>query len=318
MLTRSQFGSVAGVLLFFGPLVLEVSVLRWRAHLTLGQNITRIGVHGNDVYFPLLLGAVLGLVLVKNRNEVSVRFRKKTACLNGLFFCFSFIVLNFMDLFPASVHMQGILFLLLLAVLGAIFTSVFVFHSFGELRLSYRRYGMAGLFPFVAALILVCYPPILEQFWPVLSYATARSSADILTLLGLPTELQSVGHSFVLWHPRMSASVNMGCSGLEGIFFFLFAFFVLASFKERLRSPIRFFLSLFIGLGWMFTLNLFRIVLFFCVAVAIEKEVADRAGAQFFEWAFHENLGWVIYLIGLVVFFRLVLPPRRRAMVDPA
>jgi exosortase/archaeosortase family protein len=265
-----------------------------------------MGVHGYDVYFPVLLGLGLGLLLLQNRFEIPVRLQKKMLCVNAFLFLLSFGCVTYVDKISFLGHslFSGVLIGLTTATLGC---SFFLFHSFRSLRTCYAKYGVGGIFPFLATFVLVTYPHVLEQFWPPLSASTAACCGWLLTRFGVPAQLSSTGERFMLWHPHFAASINMGCSGLEGIFFFLFALSVVASFKEKLREPPRFITALIVGLALMFVLNVLRISSFFSFAVFLENKVAQQQGEKFFEWAFHENIGWMLYFSSLFLFFEIFL-----------
>src|SRR5690606_32147405 len=137
---------------------------------------------------------------------------------------------------------------------------------------------------------------ILQQFWAPLAHLTAHTLAYSLELCGVNVLKVHVNHAMSLWTPHFSAIMVMGCSGLEGIFYFFFSYFLMGFLGEHPRWKLHPLLICGLGVMWMFALNTLRVLVFFLVAIQIETQVASGRGRKFYEWAFHENIGWVLYL----------------------
>jgi len=134
--------------------------------------------------------------------------------------------------------------------------------------------------------------------------ATGVAVHGVLSVLGLGVTRFGIKQKIGIEHPSMRVSIGMGCSGLEGIFFFLCAYLLFLFFLKERPTWKRVSLTIVGGIAFMFVLNVFRIVLFFAVALAINAVSVEPEGRAFFKWAFHQNIGWVLYFIGIALFLR--------------
>ena len=124
---------------------------------------------------------------------------------------------------------------------------------------------------------------------------------------------------FTLWNPDFAISMVMGCSGLEGIFFFLFTYCLVKLFGlEKENSLGKSFVVCCAGVTLMLVLNILRISFFFALSLFLERHYANNQGKAFCEWAFHANIGWFLYLAGLIVFFRTLTVIRSKGVFSSA
>lgn len=285
----------------------EVAWLHHAVHRAYGANNTVIGIYSRDVYIPFLIGIVMILIWLR-RDGVKLAWQPAWTVLNLISLTVALAVLTLSpSRIALGVSAEAEVAFLLSSALVAITTSLFIWIPPGQLVRRVRQHSGRGVCLALALWCLVAYPMILSWLWPTLSYATGRSVSELLALFGYPLRELSFGSSFILRHARFAASINMGCSGLEGIFFFLFTFFLTLSFRVTQTARTlwngRNLLMLLSGCLYMFVLNLLRVTAFFVFALYLEENYVDEAGRRFFEWAFHENLGWALYAPGLLLFF---------------
>lgn len=104
-------------------------------------------------------------------------------------------------------------------------------------------------------------------------------------------------------HPLFTVAIGIGCGGLEGIFFLLFALVLLYFVDRRKFTPTQWSLIAGIGVLYMYGLNIARIVVFYGISITAIKAAGAEAGVRAAIALFHSSIGWVMYSIGLVVFY---------------
>jgi exosortase/archaeosortase family protein len=299
-----------GALLVFAIPLLEIFWLRHCVHQAFGPNLLSLGIHATDIYVPLLLGAALVFYKLRQSNRLPLVWQARTGWLNALFLLLTTgLVQSFDRIYVSFAHAEILvsgIFLLAGLTFG---TSLFLALSPRTLREALRPYSYRIGYGFIAILGLIYYPVVLDRFWPSLSQATSTLCAIVLQLLGIPIVELTQGKVISLWHPRFCAEMVMGCSGLEGVFFFLFSFWLLQVFHTHKTTVERAVGLTLGGCLFLFALNVLRICLFFSAAVFLEKYVASQTSRNFFEWVFHANVGWILYAFGIHLFFQRFCRP---------
>lgn len=280
--------------------VVETWALRRQIHHSFGASVTQIGIHASDIYVP---AGVIGLVAfwaLQRKAPLTVMFRIHGLLLNGTLFFLSLALAASFASLPRTGFLIGIGIVALLLFCALTFSSAFfVFLSPEELRKRVGEFRFYAVLAILGALLLVSYPIILETSWSPLSHATGYLVSAVLNLLGLKVTYLVRASEFEILHPKFYATISMGCSGLDGIFFFLFGYLFLGSIDPGIFFGFHSVWISLLGVLMMFSLNLFRISLFFIVAVALSHSVSTDAARNFILWAFHANIGWVLYFVGL-------------------
>jgi len=111
--------------------------------------------------------------------------------------------------------------------------------------------------------------------------------------------------SFVLLSPHYTIEVYPGCSGLEGIFILLFLLSVFVLYDWDHFKTRRLLLRYALGIIFMFFVNVLRITSLFTLGYWAHDPhawmwVQSLKGAPAF--MFHTYVGWVFYLIAIVIF----------------
>lgn len=290
--------------LAFALLVLEVLFLRELAHFSLGNNLTAIGMYARDVYLPLLIGAVLCLRLMQKEKIVFARFSVSAAVFHFGTLAAVSCLLFFSETCIRLLTPTGFTAIILGLVASTVSSVLPVLFDFSKLFLLARANPRRVVLLLVAVCSLVFYSHILEMNWFWLIHITGKSVFYLLKVCGMPVHLVDMAYAIGIKHPFLNVSINMSCSGLEGIVFFLFAFCLYLAVAEPKISLRRFSALAIGGVAMMFVVNTLRISLFLSVAAYMNS--IQLKGGKFFSWAFHENIGWLLYLLAIALFLYFI------------
>lgn len=288
------------LVLLFPPSVV-LFLLHLGAKRAFGPNNVVLGFYARDIYIPVTVAAVA----VFTRWDLQYRFhftaRWKTIGLTLGTTALGLLTLEHADggflWFGAAGYC---------ALLAALFTAAILSACFWWLPprtlLACLNDHCAGMLVGLLALLgLLNYPALLKAAWPLLSRVTGEGVAWLLGCFGYDVEKAYTGYNFILAHRDLRIYIGMGCSGLEGLFFFLLAFSAYLTF-EQLKAPRKMISGALLGVAGIFVLNLVRIALFFIVGVYLNRNWGVNVGTELLVWAFHENIGWVLYFIGISAF----------------
>ncbi len=288
------------------PLVLPIVCTALIHHYffkTFGANNLTLGIYSRDIYIPLGLGAIFSLYHMIG-NGVVLRFRL-------LYFIGTMVLLvgmiallkNYLGMmlkFPHSTLIGTLLsscfFILVLSFLTTL--------KFSDLLAYIRKRNSAALYTLVALGSLLNYPVILNFFWREASYLTAKSVYYVYRLFGVPLHFQLTPVSFNLSGGGFAIKIIMGCSGLEGVFFFVFGFSLLQCLEKR-DFDWKVVGAYGVGSVFLFFLNTVRISTFYLLGIHLEKIFEFRKVKGIIEASFHNHLGWILYLLGIIIFVRV-------------
>lgn len=289
-----SFAWVVGGLLCLSA---EVVYLRHAFHGLLGPNLTALGMFGRDFYLPVLLG--LGFLLVHSERKGDLRFRLslKAAIAHAVVFAavlFCFRTHYFFILRGAA---GAWVFLTLAFCSLLLVSSVHVWLDLKALVQKLRAQGSRLLILVAALGLLSIYPRLIEWNWFWLIQATGGSVYFLLKALGWNVSLFDMAYSVGISHRWFRASINMSCSGMEAMTFFVFSYLIYLYTSPEVFSWRKALLAGAIGVLTLFCVNLVRIVAFLIVAITLNAY--DAPGSVFFSWAFHANAGWLLYLAAI-------------------
>lgn len=292
------------LLVVIAPL-LEVYGLHRAVHAAYGPNNTALGIHATDFYIPLGLGSLIVFAILQKKSPLTILLRRNVLVFNLVLFFFSLSQFYYHTAFSGIIRAAEVrTFCQLFFSVGTLFSSAFLFISPAEVIQKIRLYPVRFLTGQIAVFCLFIYPHVLEFFWMPLAKATAIGAALALKGVGVKTETFVRQGIFQVWNPNFSASMVMGCSGLEGIFFFIFVALLMQMMSPSLFKRVSLFWVYLSGISLMFILNVFRLFSFFLIALYLERHLAPQEGRQFYEWVVHANIGWVLYFSALFFFFR--------------
>ena len=86
--------------------------------------------------------------------------------------------------------------------------------------------------------------------------------------------------------------------------------------QQRIVTKVRWLMLLsgvatLLGIAVMTVCNLLRILLILGAGVGVNRYCPLKYGRPFVAWAFHENIGWLIYLLAIWLLFRWLTTPKR-------
>lgn len=181
-----------------------------------------------------------------------------------------------------------------------LFTGIFYFIDFSCIF----KYRLQFLFLLPLSFILVIYPTVNHFAWMYLCTSTCKIAYNVINFLGFKN-ISLVEH-FRLVSPYFKISIFSPCSGLEGILMFIavFSFFLIQLGNDLLKLK-SIFLAYFIGIYYMYFLNIMRIVSYFLFGISVAKTSGSNEGANAAIRLFHSNVGWILYFIGISLFIAI-------------
>ncbi len=318
-----RVSSLALALAVFSLPVIEIALIHSLVREALGQNNVVLGFYARDIYLPVLIGMFISFLLIHERRPFRFQVQPRTLAANLLMLAALAALLSHFDAAVAFAGAAGVTFSLIAGVFALLLSSLVCFVCLAEVSRSLQAFGFRLVYVLAALSSLILYRYILEAVWPTLVLITAKCVYWTLKALGFAITRFDIAHSIRISHPNLAVSIGMGCSGLEGVFFFLFAYSLYLLFLEKPWPLRRQALACAGGVVLLFAINTFRIVLFFAVAIAINQNLESKQGRAFFVWAFHENVGWLLYLFGIAAYLYFLgrfsaTSGRREASLHPS
>ena len=247
---------------------------------------------------------VFVMLLDKKGSPLPVLFHKKVAVANAIFFLVFLIAglnLGFLH------HLMGKKWLSFIwSDLGILTfgSSLLIFLDLEVLFQQIKRYPWEALFSVFAGGLFYLFDLSIHYIWPFLSSAVTMIVYQLLRLLGF--DMFMGADQYTISHPLFSARVAAACSGLEGIFLFIFLFSLIVIVDWGSYSVRKALLIYLLGILYMFLLNVLRVMVFFAAAIWATKQWGEGQASQLFVWFFHANVGWIFYLIGIALFFSIL------------
>ncbi|MFM8315513.1 MAG: hypothetical protein ACKOA8_14610 [Deltaproteobacteria bacterium] len=281
---------------------------------TFGENNLTLGIYSRDIYIPLGLGAIFSLSRMLGYG-VSLQFRPFFGALTlGLGVLIVVLLHHYWSL--ASQFSHSFLVVTLLASCVLLLISAFLTTlKFFEILAYIRKENTAALYVLIALASLLNYPMILNFFWKQASFLTAKSVYYVYLLFGVPLHFQLTPVSFNLSGGGFAIKIIMGCSGLEGIFFFIFGFSLIQCLEKKSfdwKVP----LAYFVGSVFLFLLNTLRITSFYFLGIQLKRVMASSDVRKVIEAAFHNHFGWILYLVGIIIFMRIYRALEQRLSLE--
>ncbi len=247
---------------------------------------------------------VFVMLLDKKKDPLPLIFHKKVALANGIFFL-AFLLVG-LNLGPLHAFLGKKWLSFIWSLLGALTfgSSLLIFLDLEVLFQRLKQYRWEALFSLFAGGLFYLFHLSIHYLWPFLSTAVTLIVYSLLKILGFKMILGD--DPFTLSHPLFSAKIAAACSGLEGIFLFIFLFSLILIVDWGKYSLKKAFLIYCLGILFMFCLNALRVTIFFAAAILATKHWGQGQASQLFVWFFHANVGWIFYLIGIAVFFSIL------------
>lgn len=136
----------------------------------------------------------------------------------------------------------------------------------------------------------------------ILAGPTVGIPRAILDALGYEMQYEM---KHTLQNELLQLEINTACSGLEGIVFFVTVFSFIMMLDYKLLPTRTIVLGYLTGAFFMWVLNLFRITAFFMFGSWAVEKWGEEKGGEFALSLFHNNVGWILYAVGIGVYFIL-------------
>lgn len=286
--------------IFSLPLI-EGLFVRGAWHEILGPNTLALGFHQTDVLPGILLGIAVLFWLYHQHSPFTLSFQKRGATFHAVVAGLFALHMLYFDPFTVSASPRVSALLLLSFFAVTLFSSLFVFVPVAQWKERYVVNHRPTLSVLAGILCLTSYPLIVEYYWHSLASMVGSSVTWTLNAIGLDVRY-SMGKSLILQHRELTARLMKPCSGMEGIFLFLFAFTLTWGFDKGRLSLRRRIAAYAAGVLFMFSLNVARIVAFFVFSVSVSHSALGRGPEQQIIALFHSGVGLAFYLIGIVAF----------------
>jgi len=274
----------------------------------------RAGYFDNFSRNGILSFALISLFVYFNMNLLKKIKSKENHLINMLFgFCsFLFFALNFyLTYYPEpSIYLNYATFILIINLIIYIFASVLLFVSlvgFDFTRKLFSRFKNLIISLFVFMLLFMQLGLIFEKFWKNFSYIVSASVSFLLSLFykkaGFVVSKTGVPSIFV---ENFGTTIGASCSGIESLLLFIFLFTTIFFFdiektkKFFKKEKIKFIFLTLIGLVGIFLTNILRVFILMVVGVYSPKLSFSL---------FHDNLGWIIFIIYFFLFYLFIWLP---------
>lgn len=294
------FSSVAAV--FLAQAVLEGKWTWLAQHNAVGEHIPRFSVE----CLPIPLAFCLFLSIAERDDPLILRF-SPWAC-----------VLSTMAL-SVLPEMDHTLIMLHYIFTFAIVASLFILIPFGECMKRALANPRLALVAVVAGSSAFNYYWLTNAIWKQMCAWTTELVYAILHLFGTQVHIATGGDTSInLLSPYFNIEVYIGCSGLEGIFLFLFMLSVLFLVDWEAFRKRRLLMFYAIGIIYMFLVNALRIAVYFVLGYWAYNP-------RSWEWVqslqdaplvlFHTYFGWAFYLGAFWIFATCLYAKHRRQVV---
>jgi exosortase/archaeosortase family protein len=114
----------------------------------------------------------------------------------------------------------------------------------------------------------------------------------------------AVGEGYAIYHSKHSIIIGLGCGGMEGVYFFLFAsVLILMAHGERCHL-LEGVLFMSVGAAGIYLMNTLRICIYYLAVLAVAFCAGNSSSFLAAEILFHNALGWILYGAYLVLYLK--------------
>ena len=266
----------------------------------------RLGFPGFTDY-ELFLPAPLGffaffLALEKGGSPLSFLFSRKKLLLHV---CFLILFLGLSAFLKISFSTTGVV--AWWGLLGLVILSAFLL--FIDTKALLKNQAFWSLLP---SLLMVFSLVIFLKWGGALFENTifiwAKFLKAVFSFLGIDTvKVYAFSKLVQINHPQWAVHIGRGCSGFDGILFFVGAFGIFCPlFYHHFKASTW---GLFLGLGvFLFSfLNFLRIVFLFSLGLFFMQFFPKEDAIKLTLTLFHAHLGYLLYAMGAFSYFKLIL-----------
>ena len=282
--------------------VLELVFLRFFLKHTLSLRLGFPGFTDYELFLPAPLGFLAFFFALQKEKPISFLFSQKK-----LFLHLGFLILFLgLSTFLKANFSSGSV-LLWWVLLALVITSAFLL--FVDVKALLRNKALWSLFP---SLLMVFSMVIFFKWGGNLFensiFLWGNSLKAVFSFLGIETvKVYSFSKLVQINHPQWAIHIGRGCSGFDGILFYLGAFGIFCPLFFKMFKASTWGLFLLLGVFLFGVLNFFRIVLLFCLGLFLMHFFAKEEAIKLTLTLFHAHLGYLLYALGAYSYFKLIL-----------
>lgn len=311
---KSPLGFIALLTLF--PLM-ELWVYRSVVHRRFDRPVLWTGQPWPDLFIPLIALSIVLVFRLAKHSELRLELEPKKFRDPLVLFVLSLLSLEL----PLAIgdSLQIALFLLL-GVASLTYSVLVWWLPLKRDSFAYLWANAKPLFFVAAGAFTVLVFPFASLGWNLLVKSLIWPVKALVTLFGVYPAFYYVNEILYLVHRNFSANISHYCSGIDGIFLFLLVFSIIATQDPRNISMKRWFAIFAGGVLLMWALNAIRISAFYVLSFYAVQSFGEVYATELFSRLFHSNVGWFLYLFGIVGYtlwfeslFRKTAPLNREA-----
>lgn len=283
--------------------ILELVFLRLFLKHVLSLRLGFPGFTDNELFLPAPLGFFAFFLALENGGSpLSFLFSRKKLLLH---FCFLILFLGLSAFLKMSFSTTAVV--AWWGLLGLVILSAFLL--FIDTKALLKNKALWSLFP---SLLMVFSLVIFFKWGGALFENTifiwAKSLKAVFSFLGIDTvKVYTFSKLVQINHPLWAIHIGRGCSGFDGILFFVGAFGIFCPlFYHHFKASTW---GIFLGLGvFLFSfLNFFRIVFLFSLGLFFMQFFPKEEAIKLTLTLFHAHLGYLLYAMGAFSYFKLIL-----------
>lgn len=284
------------------PLV-EYAVFRFFVREFLGISLGWSGFTDMDFLLPVPISIALAVHLLAEKKKLKLQLQVPWALVNLA----AMLALAFLSVYFESLSAKWGATLLVsvwvASALAMLASSLLLWVKYSFYFRSDRSWVILpclGL-AFSSVTALAIYSVVWDTLGPFLGRLVC-GYGNLIYRSEISCEFQSTSRLFIA-HPLYGISIAQGCSGVDGLTVFLYCLCTYALLRGKALSANHWMLCFFAGCVGMILLNLVRILSLFSFGIWLEG-ISPGASRWPVSFLFHANLGWALYLAGILLLFR--------------
>ncbi|NBV50603.1 hypothetical protein EBR78_05215 [bacterium] len=286
--------------------IFELVLLRWFQHAFLKLKLGFPGFTDYELLLPAPLAWIAFTLALEQAIPIKFTWSWRRTFLHG-FFLGAFLLVNifYPSLEPKlGLHTLTVWWSVLLLVVLSAFG---LFVSLGEVFKNPNRWAIIPCA--IMAFSLVLNLKFGAELWTHLLSPLEEMVKHFLMWAGLDQILVMALKKKFLWvqHPQLSILIGQGCSGLDGILFYISAFVIFSCLNWSRFSVQGWMLSFAYGILFFVLLNVLRIVFLFVAGIFCVRYVGAQRGLSWISGIFHVHAGYLFYGLGLAAYFQSLM-----------
>jgi exosortase/archaeosortase family protein len=283
--------------------LLELIAARAYLHSFLNLRIGFIGTTDFDYFLPAPTAFFILLYVLGTGMPLVPQLRSRTLAVNlSAFFCFLALNHFFLD----ATHPFHLTYLIVWSALLVfmVLSSLFIWIDPAFVAKNPKRLTLIPCA--LVAFSVFLYMNLFPALWGLLEPLTATVTGYAVHLIyGQAISVEPIGHHYVsIIHPLFTMRVGAGCGGGDGFFYFTLVLLIWKIFLPSAISVRQWLGIWLVGLGFMFFLNIARILTLYALGLAAIDFLGEATGKKILFSLFHLHAGWVLYSFGIFCYIQ--------------